>query len=66
MTDQLDSQSSTPEQIKEYQMLKARNEWIRMNEKYLKEIERKRLRYHRIVVLLLLSDIALTLIQLLL
>lgn len=40
---------ASEEQIKEYQKLKARNEWIQMNKIYLDQIQRKQLFYHRFI-----------------
>lgn len=48
---------ATPEQVKEYQRLKARNEWIQMNQKYLDEIERKRLFINRTLLILMCLNI---------
>lgn len=51
---------ATPEQIREYQVLKARNEWIKMNEKKLKEIEDSKLRLVRVVLVTQVVIILLT------
>lgn len=40
---------ASEEQIREYQKLKARNEWIQMNKKYLDQIQRKQLLYHKLI-----------------
>lgn len=50
-------QEATPEQIKEYQKLKARNEWIKMNENYLNQIQRKQLSFHKTILLLVIINI---------
>lgn len=55
---------ATPEQIREYQILKARNEWIKMNEKKLKEIEDSKLRLVRVVLVTQVVIILLTLLNL--
>lgn len=55
---------ATPEQIREYQVLKARNEWIKMNEKKLKEIEASKLRLVRVVLVTQVVIILLTLLNL--
>lgn len=55
---------ATPEQIREYQVLKARNEWIKMNEKKLKEIEDSKLRLVRVVLVTQVVIILLTLLNL--
>lgn len=52
---------ATPEQIAEYQKLKARNEWIKLNQDYLNQIRKVQLLYHRLilagVILLLLFNL---------
>ena len=48
---------ATEEQILEYQKLKARNEWIQMNQKYLDQIQRKQLFFHRAIFWLVLVNL---------
>lgn len=57
---------ASEEQIKEYQKLKARNEWIKMNQKYLDQIQRKQLFYHRWIFWLVVIDLLFNLIHLIL
>lgn len=57
---------ATPEQIQEYNKLKARNEWIKMNEKYLNQIQRKQLLLHKIILLFVIINIIVQLLNLLL
>lgn len=54
------------EQVKEYQRLKARNEWIQMNQKYLDQIQRKQLFFHRAIFWLVIVDLLSNLIHLIL
>lgn len=54
----------TPEQIQEYKRLKARNEWIKMNENFLKETERKRLFHVRFVLVISITNLIVSLIYL--
>ena len=57
---------ATPEQVKEYQRLKARNEWMQMNQKYLDEIQHKQLFFHRAIFWLVIVDLLSNLIHLIL
>ena len=57
---------STEEQIKEYQRLKARNEWIQMNKKYLDQIQNKQLFFHRAIFWLVIVNLLSNLIHLIL
>lgn len=57
---------ATEEQAKEYQRLKARNEWIKMNQKYLDQIQSKQLFYHRWIFWLVVIDLLFNLIYLIL
>lgn len=55
---------ASEDQIKEYQKLKARNEWIKMNQKYLDQIQSKQLFYHRWIFWLVVIDLLFNLIHL--
>lgn len=55
--------SATPDQIAEYKRLKARNEWIKMNEKRLDEIEANKLRHEKTVLVLVIINIVLTVLN---
>lgn len=57
---------ATPEQIAEYQKLKARNEWIKMNQDYLDQIKRKQLFLHRTILLFVIINLIVQLLNLLL
>ena len=57
---------ATDEQVKEYQRLKARNEWIQMNKKYLDQIQNKQLYFHRAIFWLVIVDLLSNLINLIL
>lgn len=57
---------ATPEQIAEYQKLKARNEWIKMNQDYLNQIRKVQLLYHRLILAGIVLIILFNVIQLLL
>lgn len=56
---------ATQEQVREYQRLKARNEWIQMNQKYLDQIQRKQLFFHRAIFWLVIVNLIVSLISLL-
>lgn len=57
---------ATPEQIAEYKKLKARNEWIKMNEEYLNQIQRKQLFFHKLILLFVIINLIVQLLNLLL
>ena len=48
-SNQSKNERSQEEMAQEYKKLKARNEWIKMNQKYLDQIQRKQLFFHRLI-----------------
>lgn len=59
-------QEATPEQIEEYKKLKARHEWVKMNENYLNQIQRKQLFFHKLILLFVIINLIVQLLNLLL
>jgi hypothetical protein len=60
------SERSQEEMAKEFKRLKARHEWIKMNQKYLDQIQSKQLFYHRLIFAVVVFHLLFNLICLIL
>lgn len=63
-SNQSNAERSQEEMAQEYKKLKARNEWIKMNQKYLDQIQRKQLFFHRLIFAVVVFNLIVSLLNL--
>ena len=62
-SNQFKNERSHEEMAQEYKKLKARNEWIKMNQKYLDQIQSKQLFYHRLIFAVVVFNLIVSLLN---